>query len=528
MAFAAILLVVFLLGRASTWKAEDFPNPMVDVAKCGRRQAGLVCDPDAILSEAARNQSEAVVEAIAIQCQHDCQGQRVGYQVGLAVLQRMDANVTYTDSIAQGKAFATVLGARWGVSHGTCNDGIILLVSASDRVVYLRTAGGAQAALLDDVAAVIVARMRDAFKQGQYDSGAVGGLLLIRDALSGTVIQPPFPYAWLALLALLVFCLWPWLWCLAVCIYTLLAYPVVLVVDGVRRCAAWCRVQPEPQFSPPAAPADEDRERLRRIQREVEGMSKEKEYEQQMCSICLEEFGALGTAEPGVPASLPAAHSPPHPPPPASPPGTGSPLSLDPAAVAGKTAQEAAPLLEAPGSPPPATPGPSAGLADGAPPVTRLGCGHRFHRQCIQEWMGKGESPTCPMCREVIDVHAMQDEGGDFPEEDRLYKARLQYYMAHFHARSATYQQRPATVLRTDIDRLFLNRATDWYMWDDFWLVSLPSPPPAPSLVQALPSFSGAVSQSWDLQLAVARVSVGFLQVAGGLFTGGGGAGDSW
>lgn len=45
-------------------------------------------------------------------------------------------------------------------------------------------------------------------------------------------------------------------------------------------------------------------------------------------------------------------------------------------------------------------------------------------RSRCQEWMGKGESPTCPMCREVIDVHAMQDEGGDFPEEDRLYKAR--------------------------------------------------------------------------------------------------------
>jgi hypothetical protein len=31
--------------------------------------------------------------------------------------------------------------------------------------------------------------------------------------------------------------------------------------------------------------------------------------------------------------------------------------------------------------------------------VARMECGHGFHQRCIIRWMGRGESPKCPLCR---------------------------------------------------------------------------------------------------------------------------------
>ena len=35
--------------------------------------------------------------------------------------------------------------------------------------------------------------------------------------------------------------------------------------------------------------------------------------------------------------------------------------------------------------------------------VTKLRCGHKFHKKCIDEW--KSRTPTCPDCRALIDKY---------------------------------------------------------------------------------------------------------------------------
>ena len=69
------------------------------------------------------------------------------------------------------KDMATALGDQWGVGNRGCDDGIVLLVSKADRVAYLRTAAGAQQALPDETAHIVVDAMRPAFRQGNFDKG---------------------------------------------------------------------------------------------------------------------------------------------------------------------------------------------------------------------------------------------------------------------------------------------------------------------------------------------------------------------
>ena len=101
-------------------------------------------------------------------------------QVAVAVMNAMDLAYAPSASAAVDKAkeFATALGTRWGVGHADCNDGVVLLVSRSDRVVYLRTAAGAQKAVSDGSATAITEKMKGYFREGKFDEGIAGGLLV--------------------------------------------------------------------------------------------------------------------------------------------------------------------------------------------------------------------------------------------------------------------------------------------------------------------------------------------------------------
>lgn len=64
---------------------------------------------------------------------------------------------------------------------------------------------------------------------------------------------------------------------------------------------------------------------------------------------------------------------------------------------------------------------------DGAPPeakgpgddapVVWGACGHAFHVQCIQRWLGAQAEPRCPFCRRVWEFKAAEEVGGGEEEE---------------------------------------------------------------------------------------------------------------
>ena len=65
---------------------------------------------------------------------------------------------------------------------------------------------------------------------------------------------------------------------------------------------------------------------------------------------------------------------------------------------------------------------------DGAPPeakgpgddapVVWGACGHAFHIQCIQRWLGAQAEPRCPYCRRVWEFKAAEEVGAGLEEEE--------------------------------------------------------------------------------------------------------------
>eukprot|EP00667_Euglena_gracilis_P008071 EG_transcript_8163 len=427
---------------AKPWTPDSFPNPMEDISKCGRQQEGWICDPDGMLSADGRDQAEAVLQSIEAECLHSCQGEMVGYQVGVAVVNHFQQKDYSESRLSAAKAFATAVGARWGVGHAGCDDGVLLFVSLGDRVAYLRTAEGAREAVSDDTAELIIGKMGPHFKEGRVDEGIVGGLLLLKDVLAGKDIRSVWErvsvYLFFAVVASIFF--WPWFWCAFVGLFNCVALPLAMAADGAT--AVWRRL-----LGTPADPGAPTREALRRIQREVEGMEKDRQYDQQMCPICLDDL----------------------PPRTATPPANG--------AAEREPESPTAPLLET--------------------ATQRLTCGHRFHALCLQQWVDARTTPTCPLCREVIDAAALE-EGQT--EGEKTYKARLRYYITRLYARQPSRSTVPRATLDSDVHQLYQHRYTDWYYWNT--ARTLLVVPTHRGWVDSLPSFSAALQHSQQLSAA--------------------------
>jgi hypothetical protein len=177
---------------------------------------------------------------------------------------------------------------------------------------------------------------------------------------------------------------------------------------------------------------------------------------------------------------------------------------------------------------------PPPGDRPGDTAITRLTCGHVFHRSCLDDWMSSRADATCPMCRELIAVAPPPPPDPALPTtapsaeyeaaRERAYQARLRYYLTRLHERTPGYRRRrhhrSPTRVDQDVDYLYANRYTDWYMWDGFFLYTQP----APTYVSVLPSFGDTFQRTWQMQTSMVQFGG---SVASG-FASGGGAGGGW
>ena len=87
--------------------------------------------------------------------------------------------------------YATDLGRAWGVGRGGAEDGVVVLVAMGDREVFIATGSGAEGALTDATASLIVRRVIvPAFRAGNVYGGLDAATTAIMDALAGQ-FEPP-------------------------------------------------------------------------------------------------------------------------------------------------------------------------------------------------------------------------------------------------------------------------------------------------------------------------------------------------
>jgi uncharacterized protein len=105
------------------------------------------------------------------------------------------------------KTFATQLFNYWGIGKAEADNGVLLLVSKSDRRVEIETGYGIEAILPDDrVGNIIDTKITPQYKQGNYDRGTLDGTEAIVEAIGGSVLNESKSVNWqLRLLEIMFF-----------------------------------------------------------------------------------------------------------------------------------------------------------------------------------------------------------------------------------------------------------------------------------------------------------------------------------
>eukprot|EP00201_Polytomella_parva_P007637 CAMPEP_0175065058 /NCGR_PEP_ID=MMETSP0052_2-20121109/15694_1 /TAXON_ID=51329 ORGANISM="Polytomella parva, Strain SAG 63-3" /NCGR_SAMPLE_ID=MMETSP0052_2 /ASSEMBLY_ACC=CAM_ASM_000194 /LENGTH=557 /DNA_ID=CAMNT_0016331511 /DNA_START=200 /DNA_END=1870 /DNA_ORIENTATION=+ len=193
----SLLFFFFIIFNLThPWTPSDYPNPFIDVNKCGR--GGLkswVCDPDGVLTKAGADVAEGIIKEIFAGLDPyalvDCGSQgHLGAQVALALMDEIVTNPALADDAVQAREMAKSLHAQWGVGDAVCDNGALLLLAVRNRQIYVSRGKALKERLNDDALDSVFDRMRPMLKEKNYDSAIEGavvdlGLLIAGKAPSG-------------------------------------------------------------------------------------------------------------------------------------------------------------------------------------------------------------------------------------------------------------------------------------------------------------------------------------------------------
>lgn len=157
---------------------NEIPNPMTDPASCGRSQVAKtsICDPDALVSDADKNIIEGYINSLS------------RAQIAVAIIYKINYNGLNSkddNTMEAAKYFSTELHNTWGVGSTTSNDGILIFLSISDRVVYLSTGSGVNHLLPQHLIDRIIENMKSDLRRGEYGKAIQKCIIQIDTILSG-------------------------------------------------------------------------------------------------------------------------------------------------------------------------------------------------------------------------------------------------------------------------------------------------------------------------------------------------------
>ncbi|CAK8994478.1 unnamed protein product [Durusdinium trenchii] len=173
------------------WTADAVPNPMKSPEQCGLSAPGHLCDPDLLLSENERRDIEQVLLNITRQTGVMCpDGKNHSYQAAVLVVRSVARSewLGWWNKERTGEAFAHHVGDAWGVGHAGCDNGVMLFLSISDRMFYLKTAKKTREVLTDGLAQRILDNMKPLLKGGYVADAILKGSSEILLALQGSTV----------------------------------------------------------------------------------------------------------------------------------------------------------------------------------------------------------------------------------------------------------------------------------------------------------------------------------------------------
>eukprot|EP01124_Arcella_intermedia_P002177 TRINITY_DN111_c0_g1_i1.p1 TRINITY_DN111_c0_g1~~TRINITY_DN111_c0_g1_i1.p1 ORF type:complete len:404 (+),score=78.85 TRINITY_DN111_c0_g1_i1:681-1892(+) len=175
-----VSLVCCLGALGSGFNVETYPDPVTQFEKCGRVQSGFVCDPDRVIDPKAADQIQSIINTLQNEDIAGCSSG--GTQLGVALMNKFHIP-REEDAPTAARHFAKDLHDKWGVGHVDCNNGILFLLSKTDRQIYISTGPGISHRLTDDDIHVIISNMKEGLRAGQFSDTIVSAVDEIRAVL---------------------------------------------------------------------------------------------------------------------------------------------------------------------------------------------------------------------------------------------------------------------------------------------------------------------------------------------------------
>lgn len=163
----ALMLPVLALGKV--WHAEDFPMVHLQDAR------KYVCDPDHVLSQAAKDSIDALFGKIE---------STRGIQAVMAVAREIEDGDAYK--------FGMGIAKKYKVGLKSQNSGLIIVLSTEDRKYYILTGSGLEGVLPDAICRRIENRyMVPYLKKGDWDAAMLNTVKAIYAVtVNGSTLKP--------------------------------------------------------------------------------------------------------------------------------------------------------------------------------------------------------------------------------------------------------------------------------------------------------------------------------------------------
>ncbi|VDI11430.1 Hypothetical predicted protein [Mytilus galloprovincialis] len=155
-------------SHRDSWRKEDFPNPQINIDKCGRNcKKSWICDPSHILSRSAGDELDELIERVSRSGKCSCSqcSYPDGYNIAVAIVPSM----SYSGSAkAAAQSFAYYLRVNWDFEE--CDNNVVIFVSRDDRKVYTESGPTAYKILTTECVEEVYNRVKPKLSEGWYSS----------------------------------------------------------------------------------------------------------------------------------------------------------------------------------------------------------------------------------------------------------------------------------------------------------------------------------------------------------------------